>query len=236
MTDAADRRGASLQRVRRSPYAELGVRARSRKGRRGRPLPDAGAYSRFYVRGRRSLGRRLRGARVFANRTAPFCLTVDTAIYSRRGARHRQAPCSGRAPAGRRGREFQAALDWRPVRALRKTIRPSRWRFQRAHRDRRGRQDRARFTASNGSTSPNHGGGSSDHGRAPWTMLPSRDRWRSAAGRARSWSTAVSRAHRTSSRRYGGRQPRRARTPACYALAAGGEARGAAARVARGRG
>jgi glycolate oxidase len=58
-------------------------------------------------------------ARAVANRYSVFCLTVDTAIYSRRerdiAKRH--------VVAGRRrasGREFQAALDWRTVERLRK--------------------------------------------------------------------------------------------------------------------
>src|ERR1700722_18747243 len=56
-------------------------------------------------------------ARTLANGYAAFCITVDTAIYSRRerdiAKRH--------VVAGRRratGREFQAALDWRTVKRI----------------------------------------------------------------------------------------------------------------------
>ena len=58
-------------------------------------------------------------ARVIAHKYAAFCVTVDTAIYSRRerdiAKRH--------VVAGRRratGREFQAALDWRTIERLKR--------------------------------------------------------------------------------------------------------------------
>src|SRR5258708_3686110 len=58
-------------------------------------------------------------ARAIANTYAAFCITVDTAIYSRRerdiAKRH--------VVAGRRratGREFQAALDWRAIERLKR--------------------------------------------------------------------------------------------------------------------
>lgn len=58
-------------------------------------------------------------ARAIANGYRAFCLTVDTAIYSRRerdiAKRHVVA---GRRKAS--GREFQAALDWRTVERIKK--------------------------------------------------------------------------------------------------------------------
>ena len=58
-------------------------------------------------------------ARAIANGYRAFCLTVDTAIYSRRerdiAKRH---VVSGRRRAS--GREFQAALDWRTVERIKK--------------------------------------------------------------------------------------------------------------------
>jgi len=80
--------------------------------------PDAVRFFQLYVRGDEAWVDDY-AARAVANRYSAFCLTVDTAIYSRRerdiAKRH--------VVAGRRrasGREFQAALDWRTVERLRK--------------------------------------------------------------------------------------------------------------------
>jgi len=75
--------------------------------------PDALRFFQLYVRGDEAWVDDY-AARAVANGYSAFCLTVDTAIYSRRerdiSKRH--------IVAGRRratGREFQAALDWRTV-------------------------------------------------------------------------------------------------------------------------
>jgi isopentenyl diphosphate isomerase/L-lactate dehydrogenase-like FMN-dependent dehydrogenase len=78
--------------------------------------PDALRIFQLYVRGDEAWVDD-HVARAIANGYAGFCLTVDTAIYSRRerdiAKRH--------VVLGRRratGREFQAALDWRTVKRL----------------------------------------------------------------------------------------------------------------------
>ncbi len=79
--------------------------------------PDATRIFQLYVRGDEAWVDDF-VARAIANKYVAFCLTVDTAIYSRRerdlAKRH--------IVAGRRratGREFQAALDWRTVKRIR---------------------------------------------------------------------------------------------------------------------
>src|SRR5215470_7888390 len=75
--------------------------------------PDALRFFQLYVRGDDAWVDD-HVARAIANGYAVFCLTVDTAIYSRRerdiAKRHVVA---GRRKAS--GREYQAALDWRTV-------------------------------------------------------------------------------------------------------------------------
>jgi isopentenyl diphosphate isomerase/L-lactate dehydrogenase-like FMN-dependent dehydrogenase len=78
--------------------------------------PDAARLFQLYVRGDDAFVDD-HVARAIACGNAAFCLTVDTAIYSRRerdlAKRH--------VVAGRRrasGREFQAALDWRTVKRI----------------------------------------------------------------------------------------------------------------------
>src|SRR5215469_2154260 len=79
--------------------------------------PDGARIFQLYVRGDEAwLDDHV--ARAIAHGYAAFCITVDTAIYSRRerdiAKRH--------VVAGRRrasGREFQAALDWRAIRRIR---------------------------------------------------------------------------------------------------------------------
>jgi isopentenyl diphosphate isomerase/L-lactate dehydrogenase-like FMN-dependent dehydrogenase len=79
--------------------------------------PDGARMFQLYVRGDEAWVDD-HVARAIANSYVAFCLTVDTAIYSRRerdiAKRH--------VVAGRRrasGREFQAALDWRTVKRIR---------------------------------------------------------------------------------------------------------------------
>jgi isopentenyl diphosphate isomerase/L-lactate dehydrogenase-like FMN-dependent dehydrogenase len=79
--------------------------------------PDGARMFQLYVRGDEAWVDD-HVARAIANGYVAFCLTVDTAIYSRRerdiAKRH--------VVAGRRrasGREFQAALDWRTVKRIR---------------------------------------------------------------------------------------------------------------------
>jgi glycolate oxidase len=78
--------------------------------------PDGARIYQLYVRGDEAWVDD-HVARAIANGYVAFCLTVDTAIYSRRerdiAKRH--------VVAGRRratGREFQAALDWRTVKRI----------------------------------------------------------------------------------------------------------------------
>src|SRR4030081_2570125 len=171
--------------------------------------PDALRFCQLYVRGDEAWVDDY-AARAVANRYSAFCLTVDTAIYSRRerdiAKRH--------VVAGRRrasGREFQAALDWRTVERLKK-----RFDIPLAIKGIATAED-VKIALDHGVEwiyVSNHGGRQLDHGRR---RLRARDR------------------HRQGDRR--GRQPGRARTPAM--LRASGRRRrraGAAARTARGRG
>jgi isopentenyl diphosphate isomerase/L-lactate dehydrogenase-like FMN-dependent dehydrogenase len=78
--------------------------------------PDALRFFQLYVRGDEAWVDD-HVARALANGYRAFCLTVDTAIYSRRerdiAKRH---VVTGRRRAS--GREFQAALDWRTVKRI----------------------------------------------------------------------------------------------------------------------
>ena len=107
-------------------------------------------------------------ARAIANRYVGFCLTVDTAIYSRRerdlAKRH--------VVLGRRratGREFQAALDWRTVKRLRdKFDIPLMLKGIATAED-------ARIALDHGVSwiyVSNHGGRQLDHGRGSMDVLP----------------------------------------------------------------
>ncbi len=107
-------------------------------------------------------------ARAIANRYVAFCLTVDTAIYSRRerdlAKRH--------VVLGRRratGREFQAALDWRTVKRLREKFDiPLMLKGVATAED-------ARIAVDHGVSwiyVSNHGGRQLDHGRGSMDVLP----------------------------------------------------------------
>jgi isopentenyl diphosphate isomerase/L-lactate dehydrogenase-like FMN-dependent dehydrogenase len=107
-------------------------------------------------------------ARAVANKYVAFCLTVDTAIYSRRerdlAKRH--------IVAGRRratGREFQAALDWRTVKRIRQKFdTPLMLKGIATAED-------ARIALDHGVSwiyVSNHGGRQLDHGRGSMDVLP----------------------------------------------------------------
>jgi isopentenyl diphosphate isomerase/L-lactate dehydrogenase-like FMN-dependent dehydrogenase len=108
------------------------------------------------------------GARAIANGYVGFCLTVDTAIYSRRerdlAKRH--------VVLGRRratGREFQAALDWRTVKHIREKFDiPLMLKGIATAED-------ARIALDHGVSwiyVSNHGGRQLDHGRGSMDVLP----------------------------------------------------------------
>jgi len=107
-------------------------------------------------------------ARAIANGYVGFCLTVDTAIYSRRerdlAKRH--------VVLGRRratGREFQAALDWRTVKRIREKFDiPLMLKGIATAED-------ARIALDHGVSwiyVSNHGGRQLDHGRGSMDVLP----------------------------------------------------------------
>ncbi len=158
-------------------------------------------------------------ARAIANGYAAFCMTVDTAIYSRRerdiAKRH--------VVAGRRratGREFQAALDWRTVRRIKETFA-----IPLALKGIATGED-ARMALDHGVDwiyVSNHGGRQLDHGRGSMDVLP--EIVEAVAGRAGiivdggfARGTDIVKAIATGAHLVGlGRMQ-------CYALAAGGEA------------
>src|SRR5215813_2865846 len=107
-------------------------------------------------------------ARAIANGFAAFCLTVDTAIYSRRerdiAKRHVVA---GRRKAS--GREYQAALDWRTVDRIKK-----KFKIPLAIKGIATAED-ARLAVEHGVDwiyVSNHGGRQLDHGRGSMDVLP----------------------------------------------------------------
>ncbi|MBO0759324.1 MAG: alpha-hydroxy-acid oxidizing protein, partial [Bradyrhizobiaceae bacterium] len=107
-------------------------------------------------------------ARAIANGYVAFCLTVDTAIYSRRerdiAKRH--------VVAGRRrasGREFQAALDWRTVKRIK-----DRFNIPLVLKGIATAED-AKIALDHGVEwiyVSNHGGRQLDHGRGSMDVLP----------------------------------------------------------------
>ncbi len=107
-------------------------------------------------------------ARAIANGFRAFCLTVDTAIYSRRerdiAKRHTVA---GRRKAS--GREFQAALDWRTVARIKKNFN-----IPLAIKGIATAED-AKIAVEHGVDwvyVSNHGGRQLDHGRGSMDVLP----------------------------------------------------------------
>ena len=129
--------------------------------------PDALRIYQLYVRGDDAWVDD-HAARAIANGYAAFCLTVDTAIYSRRerdiAKRHTTA---GRRRAS--GREFQAALDWRTVSRLR-----DRFDIPLIIKGIATAED-ARIAVEHGVHwiyVSNHGGRQLDHGRGAMDVLP----------------------------------------------------------------
>jgi isopentenyl diphosphate isomerase/L-lactate dehydrogenase-like FMN-dependent dehydrogenase len=129
--------------------------------------PDATRIFQLYVRGDEAWVDDF-VARAVANKYVVFCLTVDTAIYSRRerdlAKRH--------IVAGRRratGREFQAALDWRTVKRIRQKFDiPLMLKGIATAED-------ARIALDHGVSwiyVSNHGGRQLDHGRGSMDVLP----------------------------------------------------------------
>jgi isopentenyl diphosphate isomerase/L-lactate dehydrogenase-like FMN-dependent dehydrogenase len=107
-------------------------------------------------------------ARAIASGYSAFCLTVDTAIYSRR-----ERDIAKRfVTAGRRrasGRDFQAALDWRTVKRLK-----GKFKIPLALKGIATAED-ARIAVEHGVDwvyVSNHGGRQLDHGRGSMDVLP----------------------------------------------------------------
>src|ERR1700704_3794222 len=140
--------------------------------------PDAARIFQLYVRGDDAFVDD-HVSRAIANGYVAFCLTVDTAIYSRRErdiAKRYQT-------AGRRrvsGREFQAALDWRTVKRIK-----DRFKIPLALKGIATAED-ARIAIEHGVEwiyISNHGGRQLDHGRGSMDVLP--EIVDTVAGRAR---------------------------------------------------
>jgi glycolate oxidase len=129
--------------------------------------PDAARIFQLYVRGDDAWVDDY-VARAVANGYLGFCLTVDTAIYSRRerdlAKRH---VVLGRRRAS--GREFQAALDWRTVKRIREKFDiPLMLKGIATAED-------ARIALDHGVSwiyVSNHGGRQLDHGRGSMDVLP----------------------------------------------------------------
>jgi glycolate oxidase len=129
--------------------------------------PDAIRMFQLYVRGDEAFVDDYVG-RAIAHGYAAFCLTVDTAIYSRR----ERDIAKRYVTAGRRrasGREFQAALDWRTVERMK-----HRFRIPLALKGIATAED-ARIAVEHGVDwiyVSNHGGRQLDHGRGSMDVLP----------------------------------------------------------------
>ena len=140
--------------------------------------PDALRFFQLYVRGDDDWVDD-HVARAIAKGYSAFCLTVDTAIYSRRerdiAKRH--------VVAGRRratGREFQAALDWRTVKRIK-----SRFNIPLGLKGIATVED-VRIALDHGVDwiyVSNHGGRQLDHGRGSFDVLP--EVVEAAAGKAK---------------------------------------------------
>lgn len=129
--------------------------------------PDAARIFQLYVRGDDAFVDD-HVARAIACGNAAFCITIDTALYSRRerdlAKRH--------VVAGRRrveGREFQAALDWRTIKRIK-----SRFDIPLILKGIATAED-ARIALDHGVDwiyVSNHGGRQLDHGRGTMEVLP----------------------------------------------------------------
>jgi isopentenyl diphosphate isomerase/L-lactate dehydrogenase-like FMN-dependent dehydrogenase len=143
-----------------------------------RAAPDAARMFQLYVRGDEAFVDDHVG-RAIANGYAAFCLTVDTAIYSRR-----ERDIAKRfVTAGRRrasGHEFQAALDWRTVKRIK-----DRFKIPLALKGIATAED-AKIAIEHGVDwiyVSNHGGRQLDHGRGSMEVLP--EIVRAVGGRAK---------------------------------------------------
>jgi isopentenyl diphosphate isomerase/L-lactate dehydrogenase-like FMN-dependent dehydrogenase len=129
--------------------------------------PDALRMFQLYVRGDAAWVDDF-VARTIANKYAAFCLTVDTAHYSRRERDIAKRHITG----GRRrasGREFQAALDWRTVERIK-----SKFKIPLAIKGIATAED-AKIALDHGVDFvfvSNHGGRQLDHGRGSMDVLP----------------------------------------------------------------
>src|SRR6266700_1101061 len=129
--------------------------------------PDALRIYQLYVRGDEGcVDDHVR--RAIANGYSAFCLTVDTAVYSRR-----ERDLAKRfVTAGRRrvsGREFQAALDWRTVERIKRNFQ-----IPLALKGIATREDAVRAVEHGVDWIyvSNHGGRQLDHGLGAMEMLP----------------------------------------------------------------
>ncbi len=129
--------------------------------------PDALRIYQLYVRGDEGfVDDHVR--RAIANGYSAFCLTVDTAVYSRR-----ERDLAKRfVTAGRRrvsGREFQAALDWRTVERIKRNFQ-----IPLALKGIATREDAARAVEHGVDWIyvSNHGGRQLDHGLGSMEVLP----------------------------------------------------------------
>jgi isopentenyl diphosphate isomerase/L-lactate dehydrogenase-like FMN-dependent dehydrogenase len=143
-----------------------------------RAAPDATRMFQLYVRGDDAFVDDHVG-RAIANGYAAFCLTVDTAIYSRR-----ERDIAKRfVTAGRRrasGHEFQAALDWRTVKRIK-----DRFKIPLVLKGIATAED-AKIAIEHGVDwiyVSNHGGRQLDHGRGSMDVLP--EIARAVGGRAK---------------------------------------------------
>jgi glycolate oxidase len=140
--------------------------------------PDAARIFQLYVRGDAGWVDE-HVARAIANKYSAFCLTVDTAIYSRR----ERDLAKRYVTAGRRrvtGRTFQAALDWHTVKRIKHTFN-----IPLAIKGIATAED-TRIAIDHGIEwiyVSNHGGRQLDHGRGSMDVLP--EVVEAAAGRAR---------------------------------------------------
>jgi len=130
-------------------------------------VPDAARMFQLYVRGDEAFVDDHVG-RAMQNGYAAFCLTVDTAIYSRRERDiAKRFTTAGRRRAS--GPEFQAALDWRTVERIK-----SRFKIPLGLKGIATAED-ARIAIEHGVDwiyVSNHGGRQLDHGRGAMEALP----------------------------------------------------------------
>lgn len=132
-----------------------------------RAAPDALRIFQLYVRGDDSYVED-HVARAIAGGYGMFCLTVDTAVYSRR----ERDLAKRYVTAGRRrvsGQSFQAALDWRTVKRIK-----DKFAIPLALKGIATAED-ARFALEHGVDwiyVSNHGGRQLDHGRGAMEILP----------------------------------------------------------------